>query len=74
MSDSKDKIKEITDKLEDGIKALFESEKFKQYLKTMSKFHNYSFRNTILIAMQKPDITLVKGLLFLEYYAVLPVW
>lgn len=56
---SKDKVKEITDKLESGIKELFEGEKFKEYLDTMSKFHNYSFNNTMLIAMQKPDATLV---------------
>lgn len=58
---SKDKVKEITDKLENGIKELFEGEKFKEYLDTMSKFHNYSFNNTMLIAMQKPDATLVAG-------------
>lgn len=56
-----DKVKEITDKLEAGIQALFESEKFKQYLTCLSKFHNYSLNNTILIAMQKPDATLVAG-------------
>ena len=50
-----DKVKEITDKLEAGIQALFESEAFKNYLKTLSKFHDYSLNNTILIAMQKPD-------------------
>ena len=58
---SKDKVTEITDKLESGIKELFEGEKFKEYLDTMSKFHNYSFNNTMLIAMQKPDATLVAG-------------
>ena len=47
-------VREITDKLEQGIKELFESERFKEYLKTMSKFYNYSFNNTLLIAMQKP--------------------
>ena len=57
----KQKIKEITDKLEEGLKALFESEKYKSYLSTMSKFHNYSFNNTLLIAMQKPEATLVAG-------------
>ena len=56
-----DKVKEITDKLEAGIQALFESEAFKNYLKTLSKFHDYSLNNTILIAMQKPDATLVAG-------------
>ncbi len=57
----KQKVQEITEKLEQGIKELFESEKYKNYLNTMSKFHNYSFNNTILIAMQKPDATLVAG-------------
>ena len=57
----KQKVKEITEKLEQGIKELFESEKYKSYLNTMSKFHNYSFNNTVLIAMQKPDATLVAG-------------
>ena len=57
----KQKVQEITEKLEQGIKELFESEKYKTYLNTMSKFHNYSFNNTMLIAMQKPDATLVAG-------------
>lgn len=54
-------VREITDKLERGIKELFESERFKEYLRTMSKFYNYSFNNTLLIAMQKPDATLIAG-------------
>ena len=54
-------VREITDKLEQGIKELFESEKFKEYLTTMSKFYNYSFNTTLLIAMQKPDATLIAG-------------
>ena len=57
----KQKVLEITEKLEQGLKELFESEKYKSYLSTMSKFHNYSFNNTLLIAMQKPDATLVAG-------------
>ena len=61
LTKTKDKIKEITDKIETGIKELFDGEKFKKYLDTMSKFHNYSFNNTMLIAMQKPDATLVAG-------------
>lgn len=56
-----EKVKAITDQLEAGIQSLFESEKFKQYLKTLSKFHNYSLNNTLLIAMQRPDATLVAG-------------
>ena len=55
------KVKSILKKLEEGVKDLFTSEKYKQYLSTMSKFHHYSFNNTILIAMQKPDATLVAG-------------
>ena len=57
----KDKVKEITERLHQGIKDLFESEKYKTYLKTMSKFTNYSFNNTILIALQRPDATCVAG-------------
>ena len=57
----KQKVKEITDRLEAGLKELFESEKYKSYLSTMSKFHNYSFNNTLLIALQKPEATLVAG-------------
>ena len=54
-----EKLKEITDRLEQGITELFDSERYKEYLKVMSKFHNYSFRNTVLIAMQKPDASLL---------------
>jgi len=57
----RDKLKEITDKLENGIKGIFESEQYKTYLNTLSKFHNYSFNNCLLIAMQKPDATRVAG-------------
>ena len=56
-----EKLKEITDRLEQGIKELFDSERYKEYLRVMSKFHNYSFNNTLLIAMQKPDASLVAG-------------
>ena len=56
-----EKLKEITDRLEQGITELFESERYKEYLRVMSKFHNYSFNNTLLIAMQKPDASLVAG-------------
>ena len=63
MAESKNaqQVREITDKLEQGIKELFESERFKEYLRTMSKFYNYSFNNTLLIAMQKPEATYVAG-------------
>lgn len=56
-----DKVREITDKLEQGIKDLFESDRYMNYLKIMSRFHNYSFNNSLLIAMQKPDATYVAG-------------
>ena len=56
-----DKLKEITDRLEQGIMELFDSDRYKEYLRVMSKFHNYSFNNTLLIAMQKPDASLVAG-------------
>ena len=56
-----EKLKEITDRLEHGIAELFDSERYKEYLKVMSKFHNYSFNNTLLIAMQKPDASLIAG-------------
>ena len=56
-----EKLKEITDRLEQGITELFDSERYREYLRVMSKFHNYSFNNTLLIAMQKPDASLVAG-------------
>ena len=56
-----EKMKEITDRLEQGITEFFDSERYKEYLKVMSRFHNYSFNNTLLIAMQKPDASLVAG-------------
>ena len=60
-SSNEDKIKEVSEKLEDGITNLFESDKYKSFLKVISKFHNYSFRNSILIMMQKPEATYVAG-------------
>ena len=57
----KERLKEITDSIETGIKELFESDKYKSYLQTMSRFHKYSLNNTMLISMQKPDATLVAG-------------
>ena len=56
-----EKIKQITDKLEQGVHQIFESDNYKAYLSTMAKFHSYSLNNTILIAMQKPGATLVAG-------------
>lgn len=57
----KQKVKEITDRLEEGLKELFEGEKYKSYLNTMSKFHNYSANNIRLIEMQCPGATYVAG-------------
>lgn len=57
----KERLKEITDSIETGIKELFEIDKYKSYLQTMSRFHKYSLNNTLLISMQKPDATLVAG-------------
>lgn len=57
----KQRVQELTNKLEQGLQDLFNSDSYRNYLSTMSKFHNYSFNNTLLIAMQKPDATLVAG-------------
>ena len=54
----RERIKEITEQLEAGVAAVFESEAYKAYLKCMSKFHNYSLNNTLLIALQRPDAQL----------------
>ena len=54
-------MKEITDSIESGIRDVFTSGKYQQYLQTMSRFHRYSFNNTMLIFMQKPDATRVAG-------------
>ena len=54
-------VKSLLSKLEDGLKAVFDSDNYKNYLNTMSKFHNYSINNTLLINQQKPDATLVAG-------------
>ncbi len=58
---NKDKLKDIMDKIEVGIKEVFESGRYEEYLKVMSRFHNYSFNNTLLIYMQKPNATCVAG-------------
>lgn len=58
---NKQRLKDITDSIENGIKELFDSDKYKQYLQTMSRFHRYSVNNQMLIYMQKPDATLVAG-------------
>jgi len=58
---NKDRLKEITDSIEQGIRELFQSDRYTQYLRTMSRFHRYSVNNTMLIYMQKPDASLVAG-------------
>ena len=58
---NKDRLKEITDSIENGIKELFDSDKYKKYLQTMSRFHRYSVNNQMLIYMQNPNATLVAG-------------
>ena len=58
---NRERLREITDSIERGIQELFESEKYRQYLSTMSRFHLYSVNNTMLIYVQKPDATLVAG-------------
>lgn len=56
-----EKITELTEKLQDGIKELYDSDKYRDYLRTMAKFTNYSFNNTILIWAQRPDASAVAG-------------
>ena len=56
-----DKIKELTEKLETGIKEVFTSDRYREYLSTMNKFHNYSFNNSMLIHLQKPQASYVAG-------------
>lgn len=58
---NKERLKDITDSIERGIQDLFQSDKYAEYLRTMSRFHKYSVNNTMLIYMQKPDATLVAG-------------
>lgn len=58
---NKERLKEITDSIEQGIRDLFQSDRYMQYLRTMSRFHRYSVNNTMLIYMQKPDASLVAG-------------
>ena len=59
--DRNQRMKEITQRLEQGVKDIFTSEMYTEYLKTISQFHSYSFNNTLLIHMQKPDASLVAG-------------
>ena len=57
----KERVAEIVGKLEQGLQEVFQSDKYKEYLNTMSKFHNYSINNVLLINQQKPEATLVAG-------------
>ena len=61
MANREEQLKQITEQLEQGVAEIFTSEKYTEYLNTMAKFYNYSFNNTLLIAMQKPEATLVAG-------------
>lgn len=56
-----DRLKKITDRLEQGVTDLFESDRYKEYLRVMARFHRYSFNNTLLIAMQCPGATRLAG-------------
>ena len=58
---NKERLKEITDSIEAGIKELFASDTYTQYLQVMSRFHRYSVNNQMLIYLQRPDATLVAG-------------
>ena len=61
LAERQEQIKALTDKLEAGVKEVFESEQYKAYLKAMSKFHRYSFGNVLLILLQCPEASLVAG-------------
>ena len=61
MANRNEQIKELTDRLEEGVRDVFESGRYEEYLRVMSKFHHYSYRNILLIQMQKPDATRVAG-------------
>lgn len=60
-ADKEKQIKDLLKRAEDSTKDIFESGRYREYLSTMSKFHNYSFRNTFLIYLQKPDASAVAG-------------
>ena len=61
MAERKNHIMEVLKQAENGIRDVFESDRFKEYLQTMSKFHNYSIRNIMIIKAEKPDATYVAG-------------
>ena len=56
-----EKVQELMDQLQEGVKAVFESDNYRDYLNVMSRFHHYSFRNSILIWLQRPEATQVAG-------------
>lgn len=60
-AETRERVKALTDKLEAGVKEVFESERYTAYLKAMSKFHQYSFGNVLLILMQCPEASMVAG-------------
>ena len=59
--DKNEKIQELTERLQTGIQDLYDSDKYRDYLRTMAKFHHYSFNNSLLIWAQRPDATAVAG-------------
>ena len=61
LAERQERVKELTEKLENGVKAIFESEDYARYLETMSKFHHYSFGNCMLIFFQCPEASAVAG-------------
>lgn len=61
MEEVKDKVKELTERLDKGVEEILNSDRYKDYLKQMSKFHNYSFRNSLLILLQNENATYVAG-------------
>lgn len=60
-TNTREKVKAITEQLEQGVKDLFSSDRFAEYLQVMSRFHRYSARNSLLILMQRPDASCVAG-------------
>lgn len=60
-TDRTEKLKKLTDRLEQGIRSVFESERYREYLSVMERFHSYSMNNTILIMLQKPEASYVAG-------------
>ena len=61
LAERQERVKALTEKLENGVKAIFESEDYARYLETMSKFHHYSFGNCMLIFFQCPEASAVAG-------------